>query len=216
MAKPSGKLCTSSTPKTRTERRTPAPPSAPTWTSRPCSSRREASRKSTPEPSPARTEAVEPSSRAGSSRPRTEATDISPTVIPHSAGRRAPARSPRRETGMAPSPVANAVPVPAKARTARSTGLLEEFVIERVADQLGTGGAPDLLLDVGAMRLHGANAEVELAGDLAVGVSERDQPEDLDLAVGQVVRGPGRLRWYGGDQRSEPRVHVGLARGSER
>ena len=64
----------------------------------------------------------------------------------------------------------------------------EQPVVERVADELGPGAAAELLLDVRAVGLHRAHAQVELPGDLRVGVAERDQPQDLQLALGQVVR----------------------------
>ena len=51
--------------------------------------------------------------------------------------------------------------------------------------------------------------EEELLADLGVGVAERDQPQDLDLALGEVVRRPGSGRRRGGDPRAEPRVEVG-------
>ena len=57
---------------------------------------------------------TEPSSSAGSSSPTTDATAITPAAKPHSSGRRAAARSPSRKTGIAPSPVASAVAVPAR------------------------------------------------------------------------------------------------------
>ena len=43
-------------------------------------------------------------------------------------------------------------------------------VLERVLNELSASGKPKLLLDVGPMRLHGANAEIQLLCDLAVGV----------------------------------------------
>ena len=122
IARPSGRLCTSSTAKTSTERRTPAPVSCPTWTSRASRARRETSRNTTPTTSPAATAAADPSSRAGSSSPTIDATVISPTVSPQSAGRRVSACAPSRETGSAPSPVARAVPLAASASTASSIG----------------------------------------------------------------------------------------------
>ena len=73
-------------------------------------------------------------------------------------------------------------------RRRRAQAGLEQVALERVADELRALGHPQLLLDVGAVRLDRADAEVELVGDLAVGVAERDQPQDLDLALGEVVR----------------------------
>ncbi len=65
------------------------------------------------------------------------------------------------------------------------------------------------------MRLDGAHAQVQLPGDLGVGVAERDQAQHRDLALGQVVGRPGRLRRLGGEPRPEPRVEVGVALGGE-
>ena len=45
----------------------------------------------------------------------------------------------------------------------------------------------ELLEDVGDVRLHGGLADVELGADLRVGQPSRDQPEDLQLALGQLV-----------------------------
>ena len=42
------------------------------------------------------------------------------------------------------------------------------------------------------MRLDGAHRQEQLLGDLGVGVAERDQPQHLDLALGEVVGRPGR------------------------
>src|SRR5215208_2509831 len=57
----------------------------------------------------------------------------------------------------------------------------DEPVLERVVHELGAAGQPDLLLDVGPVRLDCAHAQVELARDLGVRVAERDQAEDLDF-----------------------------------
>src|SRR5215217_2089144 len=47
--------------------------------------------------------------------------------------------------------------------------------------------AARLLLDLSAVRLDSADAEVELRADLRIGVGERDQPQDTDLALGEVA-----------------------------
>ncbi len=47
--------------------------------------------------------------------------------------------------------------------------------------ELGTRGETELLVDVRAVRLDRAHGEVELRGDLGVGMPERDQPEYLKL-----------------------------------
>ena len=54
-----------------------------------------------------------PSWRAGRKRPTTDATVIAPIAVPSRIGRKASARAPRKNTGIAPSPVANAVAVAA-------------------------------------------------------------------------------------------------------
>ena len=58
-------------------------------------------------------------------------------------------------------------------------------------DQLRLPFDAELALDVQAVRLDGAHAEVELRGDLGVGVAERDQAQDVELTFGEVV---GRTR----------------------
>ena len=60
-------------------------------------------------------------------------------------------------------------------------------MLQRVADQLGPAGEPQLLLDVGTVALHGADADVELLGHLGVGVAEGDQAQYVALAVAQLV-----------------------------
>jgi hypothetical protein len=51
--------------------------------------------------------------------------------------------------------------------------------------QLRPTRQPQLLLDVRPVRLDRADAEVELLADLAVGVSERHQLEDVGLPRGE-------------------------------
>src|SRR3954454_736687 len=82
----------------------------------------------------------------------------------------------------------------------------DEPVLERVVHELGAGGQPDLLLDVRAVRLDRAHAQVQLPGDLRVRVAEGDQPEDLDLALGQVVGRAGGLGRRCRDAGAELRV----------
>src|SRR5687768_10615531 len=213
IAKPSGRLCTRRTPNTSSERRTPAPRSSPTWTSRPASRRREPSRNRTPTSRPATTAPPPSSSKAGSSRPTTDATLISPTVVPQRKGRSWLARSPSRKTGTAPTPVANAVAVPASASTATSTAGLtvDQVVIQRVTHELGTARDAELLLDVRPVRLDGADAQEELLRDLAVGVPERDQAQHLDLAVAQLRERSHRAVRRGRHARAEVRVEPGTA-----
>ena len=66
------------------------------------------------------------------------------------------------------------------------------------------GWSAELLLDVCAVRLDRAHREEELLRDLGVRVAQRDQPQDLDLALGEVVRRPGRLGRRGGQDGAEP------------
>ena len=49
--------------------------------------------------------------------------------------------------------------------------------------------------------------------DLGVRVAQRDQPQHLDLALGEVVRGARGLRRRGGERSAQPRVEVGAAFG---
>src|SRR4051794_6349497 len=77
----------------------------------------------------------------------------------------------------------------------RPRSVVEEAVVERVADEFGAGGAAELLLDVGAVGLDGAGGEEQLAGDLGVGGAEGDQAQDFELAVAEVV---GRAGGGGG------------------
>jgi len=58
-------------------------------------------------------------------------------------------------------------------------------VLERVVHELGAAGQPDLLLDVGAVGFDRSHAQIEMPGDLRVRVTEGDQAQDLDLALGQ-------------------------------
>ena len=185
IAKPSGRLCTSSTPKTSSERRTPAPRSSPTWTSRFSSTppRHQQERRSRPRgPRPRLTPPS--SSSAGSSRPTTDATPIRPTVVPQRSGRSRTARSPSRNTGTAPRPVARAVALPASAST-DDVHRLPSGRSGRCRARSGRAprgvDTPQLLLDVGAVRLDRADAQEQLLGDLVVRVAERDQAQDLEL-----------------------------------
>src|SRR3954453_5289313 len=102
------------------------------------------------------------------------------------------------------------LPRPLRARRGGS-GVFQHPVIERVAHELGAGRARRLALDVRAMRLDGADAEVELLGDLAVGEPERDEPEDLELALGQLVGWTGRRGGLRGQAGTEARIQVGAA-----
>ena len=66
---------------------------------------------------------------------------------------------------------------------------VDQAVLERVAGQLGPGAEAELLLDVGAVGLDRADAELERFADLAVGVAERHQPQDVGLARRERLRG---------------------------
>ena len=73
--------------------------------------------------------------------------------------------------------------------TSRGRGLdVDQAALDRVADELGAGRHRQLLLDVRAVGLDGAHAQVELLGDLVVRVAERDQAENLELALREIVR----------------------------
>ena len=85
IAKPSGRLCTSRTAKTSSERRTPgAAQAGHVWIPGESRRRRPAGTRSRARPPAA--SAREPSSSAGSSSPATDATPISPMASPHSRG----------------------------------------------------------------------------------------------------------------------------------
>ena len=62
-----------------------------------------------------------------------------------------------------------------------------------------------------AVRLDGADAQVQLLADLGVRVAEGDQPQHLDLALAEVVRRAGRRRRLGRQPRAQPRVQIGVA-----
>ena len=65
--------------------------------------------------------------------------------------------------------------------------VLEQAVVERVADELGAAREAELLHDVRAVRLGRAHRDVELLRDLLVRVAEREQPQHLALALGERV-----------------------------
>ena len=68
-------------------------------------------------------------------------------------------------------------------------------MVEGELDQLVTAAAAQLGLDEGAVRLDGAGRQEQALADLGVGVAERQQAEDLQLATGQTARaGYGVLR----------------------
>ena len=69
-----------------------------------------------------------------------------------------------------------------RARPPRGSGG-DKAAFEGVADELGPRRHAQLLLDVRAVGLDRAHAQVELAGDLGVGVAERDQPQHVELAL---------------------------------
>jgi hypothetical protein len=63
----------------------------------------------------------------------------------------------------------------------------DQVTVQRVAHELRPRPRPELVMDVRAVRLDRTPREVERVGDLGGRVSERDQPQDLDLARGQSV-----------------------------
>src|SRR4029078_4457862 len=75
----------------------------------------------------------------------------------------------------------------AETTRASSRSGLDDAPLERVAHEVGACRAPELLQDVAPVGLDRADAEEELSGDLLIRVPECDQPEDLTLALGQVV-----------------------------
>ena len=67
-------------------------------------------------------------------------------------------------------------------RTSGSPLLFEQSTLDRVADHLGTGGRPELGHDVGTVALDRPDADVELLGDLLVGMTKGEQTQYLTLA----------------------------------
>lgn len=55
----------------------------------------------------------------------------------------------------------------------------DEAVVEGVADELRARSEAQLLLNVRAMSLHGAHGQIELFGDLGVGVAQDDELSEL-------------------------------------
>ena len=55
---------------------------------------------------------------------------------------------------------------------------------------------------------------MERERDFGVRVTERDEAQHLDLALGEVVRWPGGSGWCDGQERPEPRVQVGPSAGN--
>lgn len=73
----------------------------------------------------------------------------------------------------------------ARRRSCRTSGsplFFEQSTLDRVADHLGTGGRPELGHDVGTVALDRPDADVELLGDLLVGMTKGEQTQHLTLA----------------------------------
>src|SRR6516225_10272246 len=85
----------------------------------------------------------------------------------------------------------------------------DELVGERVADEVGTARHAELLLDVGPVRLDRTNRQVQLRTNFDVGVSKRDQAQNVKFSLRETVGGTGRrLR---GDARAKSRMGIGTA-----
>ena len=65
---------------------------------------------------------------------------------------------------------------------------MQQAALERVAHELGAARAAQLALQMCAVRLHRAHRELQLCGDLGVGVAQGEESQDLDLALGELVR----------------------------
>ena len=64
-------------------------------------------------------------------------------------------------------------------------------MLEGVAHKLGARTEPQLLLDVGPMRLDGADREIQLAGNFGVGVAERELVDAVrSAAIGETYLNP--------------------------
>ena len=87
----------------------------------------------------------------------------------------------------------------------------QQAAVERVAHELGAARAAQLALQTGAVRLHRAHREVQLCGDLGVGVAQGEEPQDVELALGEVVR-----RRSGLPAADRPRAAVLAGRSSSR
>ena len=98
-------------------------------------------------------------------------------------------------------------PPPASRRILRS---VEQAAVERVAHELCAARAAQLLLQMCAVRLDGAHREMQLSGDLRVGVTKGEESQHLELALGEVVRRrsglpPRRLRASAWPRDARPR-----------
>jgi hypothetical protein len=87
---------------------------------------------------------------------------------------------------------------------------LDQAPVEGVPDQFGAAARAELLLDVGAVGLHGSHADEELLGDLGVGVAEGDQAQNVGLALAQVLAAAIR---FGSEAGAERGLKIGLAGG---
>jgi hypothetical protein len=61
---------------------------------------------------------------------------------------------------------------------------VDQSVLVRVADALGSASCPDLREQVVDVALDGDFSDLELLGDLGVGSSRGDSLQDLGLSVG--------------------------------
>ena len=81
--------------------------------------------------------------------------------------------------------------------------------------QLGVGAQSELLHDVGAMGVDGADADMQLFGDIAVFHAVRKQSGDFELAFGKagkrVVKRRLAMR-VGHEQAGHRRAEIGFAR----
>ena len=74
-------------------------------------------------------------------------------------------------------------------RLASGRADLDDAALEGVAHEIGPRREAQLVEDVAAVGLDGADAQEELTRDLLIRVAERDEAQDLALALGQVVLG---------------------------
>src|SRR5581483_9901741 len=84
----------------------------------------------------------------------------------------------------------------------------EQVVRDRVADELGAARDVQLAHDVRAVRLGGADRDVELPPDLLIRVPQCEQAQDLALALAQRIVGRTPLR--GRVRRNQPRAELGV------
>ena len=175
IANPSGRLCTSSTPKTSTERRTGAAQFADVDVVAGDQAPRRDQERDTRDAA-GHHRRGRPSSSAGSSSPTIDATVIKPAASPHRKGRSARARARGRASGTAPRPVAKAVAVPPRpGRRGRRASSRQPTPVGRPLDRAGhaaraaaatASSEPAIVMtSIPSLRSRRVGVDVALVGD---------------------------------------------------